>query len=70
MAESECNGRCASISEEDIGTLLCDKDSVKNKKATKVSVGVLHLYLQEKGQQTDFVLHRWRLVLPVISTKN
>ena len=37
MAESECNGRCSSVSEEEIVTLLCDKDSVKTNRVTKVS---------------------------------
>ena len=55
MAESECSSRFASVSEEDIATLLCDKDSVNTKRATKVSVGVLQLYLQEKGHRTDYV---------------
>ena len=54
MAESE-SSTFARVSEEDIATLLCDKDSVNTKRVTQVSIGVLQLYLQEKGQTTDFV---------------
>ena len=43
------------MSEDEIISLLLDKDSVNRKQATKVSLGVLQLYLHEKGQSTDFV---------------
>ena len=49
MAESECSSRFASISEADIAMLLCDKVSKNTKRATKGSVRVHQLYLQEKG---------------------
>ena len=49
------------MSEDEITALLLDKDSVNTKRATKVSVGVLQLYLHEKGQSMDFVF------LPVAS---
>ena len=54
-AVESAESRFASVSEDEITALLLDKDSVNTKRATKVSVGVLQLYLQEKGQSTDFV---------------
>ena len=55
MVAVESESRFASVSEEEITALLLDKDSVNTKRATKVSVGVLQLYLHEKGQSMDFV---------------
>ena len=54
-AVESAESRFASVSEDEITALLLDKDSVNTKRATKVSVGVLQLYLHEKGQPTDFV---------------
>ena len=51
MAESEV--RFASASEEDIATLLSNKDSLNTKRATKVAVAVLQGY--EKEKSTDFL---------------
>lgn len=53
MAEASST-RFANITEDDIATLLSNKDSQNTKRATKVAVGVFQLYLQEKGQSTDF----------------
>ena len=49
-AVESAESRFASVSEDEITALLLDKDSVNTKRATKVSVGVLQLYLHEKGQ--------------------
>ena len=54
-AVESAESRFASVGEDEITALLLDKDSVNTKRATKVSVGVLQLYLHEKGQSTDFV---------------
>ena len=47
--------RFASVSLEELATLLEDKDSENTKKATKAAVALFSSYLQEKGQSTDFV---------------
>ena len=63
MAESECNSRFSSVSEEDIATLQCDKDSLNTKMAAKVSVGVLQLYRQPTNfislfqESSSYLLH-------------
>ena len=62
MAESEV--RFASASEEDIATLLSNKDSLNTKRATKVAVAVFQGYLHEKEKSTDF------LSLPVEELKS
>ncbi len=62
MAESEV--RFASASEEDIATLLSNKDSLNTKRATKVAVAVFQDYLHEKEKSTDF------LSLPVEELKS
>ena len=54
-AVESAESRFASVSKDEITVLLLDKDSVNTKRPTKVSVGVLQLYLHEKGQSMDFV---------------
>ena len=54
-AVESAESRFVSVSEDEITALLLDKDSVNTKLATEVSIGVLQLYLHEKGQSTDFV---------------
>ena len=53
MAESVA--RFASATDEDIATLLSNKDSDNTKKATKAAVAVFQGYLLEKGKCTDFL---------------
>ena len=53
MAESEA--RFDSTSDEDIATLLSNKDSLNTKRATKTSVAVFQGYLLKKGKPTDFL---------------
>ena len=51
MAKQANEGaRFASASEEDIATLLSNKDSVNTKRATKAAVGVFEFYILEKGK--------------------
>ena len=62
MAEASST-RFANITEDDIATLLSNKDSQNTKRATKVAVGVFQLYLQEKGQSIDFA----SFLMPVLN---
>ena len=55
MAKSEARFASASVSDEDIATLLSNEDSLNTKRATKTSVAVFQGYLLEKGKPTDFL---------------
>ena len=48
----EASARFASVEEDDIASLLRNKDSLNAKKASINAVGVLQFYLLEKGQPT------------------